>query len=552
MKDLQSLDLSILISRALEGDLLEAEYRLLNEQLEDPEARMQYFETLKVNLALREVGGFELDVEDRCDMVLDPQLWIQLARAERSAPAVELPVETPKRPRIEKVRYDQTVHRINKTSLITAILSMAALLFMLIYIQVQTHREIETATVIDTYKAQWADGGLMPGSRVTLSRDPLVLLGGVVKLETDEGVGVVIEGPAQFRFSGVSAVELEYGRLYARVQPSGIGFSVSTPVSRVIDLGTAFGVRADIEGSTQLHVFEGKTSLSLKDQPSGSAQIITEGQARQISGVDLSIREISLEQKAFIENFNPKQGWIFRGQKQLNLADMVGGGNGLGTGKPNTGIDPVMGASCGVLEQNRWVGNGFVPVPHAPFIDGVFVPNGKTPQVVSSRGDLFYECPLTAGNFYTEVIDTPMQIDRTSVRLVDAEYKAGNGNRCIFLHANLGITFDLDKIRDALAASGMRFSRFRSRAGISDAAWRDCNADIWVLIDGQVRYCRKNIRMKGSAEWIDIALSGQDRFLTLVATDGGDPVPAADAPPDAPLGIDSDWCVFDEPVLVLE
>lgn len=551
MNEPQSLELSLLISRALEGALSEEEYRLLNERMADPEAQRQYFELLKVDLALRDVSTHELEMEEDCDLVLDPQFWCQLARAEQNAPAVQ-PVPAEKSARVEKVHYEETVRRVNKTSLFVAIGALAALLFLLIYINANPAGRIRAATVIDTYYAQWASEALTAGSRVDLSADTRILLSGVVKMETEEGVGVVIEGPAEFRFSGASTMELNYGRLFARVDPSGIGFTVSTPVSRVIDLGTAFGVRADLGGNTELHVFEGKTSLSLKDRAASEAtnQIVTQGQAKHIGGRDSTIREIALELETFIEDIDSQHQWVFRGQKEISLADMVGGGNGLGNGQRNKGIDPVSGALSTCREMNRWVDNRFVPVTQYPFVDGVFVPNGAKPQVVSSRGHVFRECPVTQGNFYTEVLDTPAAIDRAPVRLMGVEY-GERGERCVFLHANLGITYDLDQIRRVLSLSGQRFEKFRTWAGISETAWRECNADLWVLVDGKVRYSQRGVREKGFTEYVEIELSEKDRFLTLAATDGGDP--DSDASVDPPvLGIDSDWCLFSEPVLVLE
>ena len=552
MNERQSLELSILISRALEGALTEAEYQQLNRLLEDPEVRTHYFEQLKVNLALRDVSTHEIKDRSDNEVVLDDYFWQQLARTEQYAPAVEPedPSADSRRIPVVKVEYEKTVHRVNKTSLAVAISAMAALVFLLIYINTHPVIQMEAATVVDAYDAQWAGTSLLVGDRVNLSRQNLVLSSGIVKLESNEGVDILIEGPAEFRFSGDTAIELEYGRLFARVGASGIGFSVSTPVSRVIDLGTAFGVRAGLGGNTELHVFEGKTSLSLKDRVAsgGSNQIVTEGQAKAIDGKTLSIAEINLGQEDFIEDINSKHHWVYRGQQSIQLADIVGGGNGLGTGKRGMSINPITSAFTEFIELNRWTENRYNPVPQNPFVDGVFIPNGSSPQQVSSRGHLFKECPETCGIFYTDVTDTPKIVDSAPLCFNGIEYGQSKSS-CIFLHANLGVTFDLDTIRNTVALFGKQLSRFETLAGISNAAWRDCNADIWVLVDGQVRYCRRNIQVKGYCEMVDIALSSNDHYLTLVATDGGDQVEPGERQEEC---IDSDWCLFNEPVLVLE
>ena len=113
------------------------------------------------------------------------------------------------------------------------------------------------------------------------------------------------------------------------------------------------------------------------------------------------------------------------------------------------------------------------------------------------------------------------------------------------MHANLGITFDLAEI--ASLNAGLRIERFRSAYGVSESGTdRPCNADFWVLVDGQVRFSATHVRIKGIAGEVDVELTDEDRFLTLMTTDGGDPDVASGL-----RGTDSDWCVFVEPNLEL-
>jgi hypothetical protein len=62
-----------------------------------------------------------------------------------------------------------------------------------------------------------------------------------------------------------------------------------------------------------------------------------------------------------------------------------------------------------------------------------------------------------------------------------------------------------------------------------------------VLIDGQVRFEAIDVRPGQAAVSIDIPLSGQERFLTLVTTQGSDPG-----------GNHLDWTLFAEPILHVE
>jgi hypothetical protein len=116
-------------------------------------------------------------------------------------------------------------------------------------------------------------------------------------------------------------------------------------------------------------------------------------------------------------------------------------------------------------------------------------------------------------------------------------------NPCIFMHANSGITFDLAKIQ--LPADGMRVSSFQTRIGVPDNQIQKTFADVWVLIDGQVRFS-KMMATTGDAFGVDIPLTANDRFLTLVVTEGVTETAMN------PLGRqDLDWCLFMKPTLTL-
>ena len=61
-------------------------------------------------------------------------------------------------------------------------------------------------------------------------------------------------------------------------------------------------------------------------------------------------------------------------------------------------------------------------------------------------------------------------------------------------------------------------------------------ADLWVFVDGQVRFQRREINRFSGAMPAVVSLGDKDRFLTLVATDGGD-------------GIGWDHTIFGDPRL---
>ena len=91
------------------------------------------------------------------------------------------------------------------------------------------------------------------------------------------------------------------------------------------------------------------------------------------------------------------------------------------------------------------------------------------------------------------------------------------------------------------ANPGCRVLQFRAVVGNVETASQngaDVLADVWVLVDGKERFKRREINRWNGAMPIALPLGGQDRFLTLAATDGGN-------------GVSGDWIVFGDPRLEL-
>ena len=104
----------------------------------------------------------------------------------------------------------------------------------------------------------WADGvAIRPGTVLEPGRR-VSLVSGAVEVQFETGVRVVVEGPAAFRVTDENHANLEYGKLVARVQPSGRGFGVQFSDRIVTDLGTEFGLSATSQHAATVSVFEGE------------------------------------------------------------------------------------------------------------------------------------------------------------------------------------------------------------------------------------------------------------------------------------------------------
>ena len=158
-----------------------------------------------------------------------------------------------------------------------------------------------------------------------------------------------------------------------------------------------------------------------------------------------------------------------------------------------------------------------------PFVDGVFIPDGsKGPITVDSAGHTFADCPETV-NFAPFLVwaggAIPVAGFRTTMDGIDY---ARNGHGLLLMHANLGVTFDLDAIRKA--NPGWKVQRFLAMVANLER------------VSENGRQCIR--RLLGIGRWPGAIPSladhrpatvhfqsrfrstSGDRFLTLVSTDG--------------------------------
>ena len=111
-------------------------------------------------------------------------------------------------------------------------------------------------------------------------------------------------------------------------------------------------------------------------------------------------------------------------------------------------------------------------------------------------------------------------------------------------HSNHGITFDLNAIRNRYT---LRIDRFTSRVGLIDFVNKRCNANLYVLVDGQLRYSLLGYNQKGVLNDVSVKLEDSDRFLTLATSENVDQDNFM-----ANSTLYENWWVFAEPVLMFE
>ena len=423
------------------------------------------------------------------------------------------------------------------------------LLLVLLIAYVMVKDDPKVAIVKETVEARWANPVEVG---IELRPQQLQLQEGYARIQFKKGAEVIIQAPAIFELQTGNRLFLKSGSMTAMVPEIARGFIVDTSQSCIVDYGTEFGVLVDNDRCEEIHVFAGQVGLDLNARKNmQDTTLLEEGQAAMIDHENHIIQVPVVDRpRLFTRTLSQRKEYALPG-KRLSLVDIVGGGNGLGTGHNNIFVDPIEGYVETLYCSGK--GNQYHTLAANPFIDGLFIPDGRTQQVVSSQGHVFSDCPQTNGECHANLSVTPTPgiwawavNSRTGIVRFNGQTYGDPSNPFLMMHANLGVTFDLNAIR-ALCPD-IRITHFVSQTGIADFEEpASCNADFWVLVDGQVRESRLHVTLKGVLSDMSVELTPSDRFLTLITTDGGD----IDRLGDYQRSYRCDWCVFVQPSLLL-
>jgi hypothetical protein len=538
--------------RRLENELAEQEERELKEYLRNqPDGIELYMAVADVYAQFSIPNKLDLEFEPSEQDV--PLAYMDFLKAlghdEKQAQALVPRDENQPRPLIEHVLYPpKAKRRLSKFSLVSLIISSAAILLVVLFARFAPPRShVEVATLTDSFHAVWADRdpSTQKGKRLVAGTTSYLLKEGFAELLFDNNVRVTLEGPAAFQVLAQDQIKLTCGRLYATVPQEAIGFTVNTLSARIIDLGTEFGIEAELGGDTALHVIKGKTVMIAGDQSGKASVEVGQGAAKKVSFNKQTVSDIACNDLLFARNIDSAGRLVWRGKTEIDLADIVGGGNGFESGTRTAGIEVTTGRKAADLSDIILLPGspGFKPVDSSPYIDGVFSPGIEDgPTQVASDESITAQLPRTSGNYWGYIFNGAfhrgVDVPQHALKL-DGMVFGGPDTPAITIHPNQGITFDLAEIRKNLPTG--KIVRFRSLIGISETVPEhitNSSAVFWVFVDGR-KVCEQVKSTSNGAGRLDIPLTDQDRFLTLAVTESNDY-----------LGYD--WTLFGRPELVID
>jgi len=379
------------------------------------------------------------------------------------------------------------------------------------------------ATVASSVDAQWGDANdpLQAGQR--LPGTPLFLQSGVAEIKFDTGATMIVEAPARFQVRAANSVELTSGQLSAKVPPSAHGFAVETATTRVVDLGTEFGVAVSADGSDEIEVFKGTVRVEPQAAgPAGSVAplVLSAGQAAVSTGHEIKLDPAGAQPQKFVRQLGGEP-------EALDLVDLIAGGDGT-THRRGIAIDYRKHA-MGIFAPTDAIDGDhqYHRVSGSSVVDGCFIPDGSNgPIEVNSIGQT-HVFPSTENRVYDQIwtggrIPGPSKYGSIPTALGGIDYSAAE-HSLLFMSSNGGATIDLAAIQRLHPAYLLK--RLQCMVGNSDGGTITALADVYVLLGDKVVFEQRKFDNRHAPFTVDVPLDPADRFLTFVVTDGGDGIP---------------------------
>lgn len=138
----------------------------------------------------------------------------------------------------------------------------------------------------------------------------LELQAGLIRVRLDSGAIVGVEAPAIVEFLSAMHLRVLAGRITVDADAAH-GFTVETARTRVVDLGTRFGVDADAD-RTDVVVFDGAVELHDRKSPAHAPQRLAQGEAMRIEAAGNRRAIVSIAAGSAPEQWSAGGGGLFR------------------------------------------------------------------------------------------------------------------------------------------------------------------------------------------------------------------------------------------------
>ncbi len=329
-------------------------------------------------------------------------------------------------------------------------------------------------------QTRWSPKSSKAADRAVRVGDRYLLDSGQAQLQLTSGVCVAIEGPAVWRLASDEMLQLDSGRLAARVSLRAIGFAVVTPTAEVVDLGTEFGVAVEEDGNTEVHVLRGavevkKSGATSQRSPgggvrlsAGSAVRVTAGQ--EAASIPFDGRQFApvLQAVATAGKPGPESGPPGAGP-QIWLGNLFDDPSGTPLPRAMQTDTFKATAEVGDLGIERVIHGGDrgrpVVVADAAKPGAVLITPGIALDLkpLGWQGKVFGSMTNDAWGLFDGYPSGGMSTRGAKIGADEPKIEEGIG-----MHADALVTFDLDELRAAGGLEGRELEFVCDRAGVND------------------------------------------------------------------------------------
>ncbi|MBB3208990.1 hypothetical protein FHS27_004824 [Rhodopirellula rubra] len=394
-----------------------------------------------------------------------------------------------------------------------------------------------------TSGVRWGSNSAKPDFLLrTRQGDRIEIEEGMVELEYFTGASIILHSPCRFVTTGGQSGRLESGRVTGKVD--GGNFRILTPSANVLDMGTEFGVSLNETSDTDIHVFDGEVRVqsNFDLDASVSPVSLTNGMSARVNRRGQIDRKHEIDQHQFSRDL-PQQTTAIA--NELSLVDLFSADS-----RGKFALTGVIAPNTGASDRGPWLNldgpghrlsNGFCSTEQNPYLDGVFIPSSYGLNVQIDSSGTCVNLPPTTGRTWGPVWSRRRSDESQWAGSVEdywgtmtLEHVMQRLNQCVTgmigIHANVGLTFDLDEVRrrgqtpSEFSATTSNLDNSKERI-TSDSEWRASrrfSADVRVFIDGQLRASQLDFTREDGELPISVTISDQDRFLTVVSTDAGE------------------------------
>jgi len=156
------------------------------------------------------------------------------------------------------------------------------------------------ATLSQAADVEWgpATPAYKPGARVVGGE--FQIQSGVARLSYGEGIELIVEGPARLVLENESTASLLAGKVVFRGDDASAPFTLNTPASVLVDLGTEYAVEVGASRE-EVHVFSGEVRRLPKAAIGPPrAELLGAGEARQYDDVSAAGKPAAIEPEKFV------------------------------------------------------------------------------------------------------------------------------------------------------------------------------------------------------------------------------------------------------------